>query len=49
VGNFLENVHFEDRETDGKITLKWTLKKSIVRMEGGWNWLRIVFNGGLWY
>jgi hypothetical protein len=23
--------------------------KRVVRMGGGWNWLRIVPNGGLWY
>jgi hypothetical protein len=30
-----------------KITLIMTLRKWILRMGGGWNWLRIVSNGWL--
>jgi hypothetical protein len=47
-------------ETSWK-TVTWTSEKEIknikmelrerqiVRMGGGWNWLRIVSSGGLWY
>jgi hypothetical protein len=35
----------EDHNGDGSMNLK----KFVVRMEGGWNWLRIVSNGRLWY
>jgi hypothetical protein len=28
---------------------KMSLVKQVVRMEGGWNWLRIVSSGGLLY
>jgi hypothetical protein len=26
----------------------WILEKQIVRLEGEWNWLRIVSSGGFW-
>jgi hypothetical protein len=29
--------------------VRWILGKWAVRMGGGWDWLRIVSNGGLWY
>jgi hypothetical protein len=29
--------------------LRWILEKWLVRIEGGWKWLRIVYNGRLWY
>jgi hypothetical protein len=28
--------------------VRWILRKYVVRMGGGWNWLRIVSNDGLW-
>jgi hypothetical protein len=34
---------------DGRIILTRILGKEILRMGGGWNWLRIVSSGGLWY
>jgi hypothetical protein len=41
-GNFLENVHMDDREADVRITLRRIVGRYSVRMEGGWNWLGIV-------
>jgi len=40
--------HLEDKVRDGKVVLEM-LPKQVVRMEGEWNWRRIVFNGRLWY
>jgi hypothetical protein len=37
------------REGDGRITLRQILGKEVERMEGAWNWLRIMSNGRLWY
>jgi len=45
----LEKLHSEDRERIGRMTLSWILGRQIVRMGGGWNWLRIVSSGRLWY
>jgi hypothetical protein len=28
------------------MVLKWILGKYLVRMDGEWDWLRIMFNGG---
>jgi hypothetical protein len=39
---FVESGHRE-------ATLRQILRRQVVRMEGGWNWLRIVSSGGLWY
>jgi hypothetical protein len=32
-----------------RITLIQMLGEKVMRMEGGWNWLRIVSIGGLWF
>jgi hypothetical protein len=32
-----------------RITIKTITERRVVGMEGGWNWLRIVFNGGTGY
>jgi hypothetical protein len=37
-------VHLKERG-DGRATRKWVL----VGMGGGWNWLRFMSNGRLWY
>jgi hypothetical protein len=31
------------------VNKEMVLGKEVVRRGGGWNWLRIVSNGGLWY
>jgi hypothetical protein len=31
------------------VLVRWILVRYVVRMEGGWNWLRNVSNGRLWY
>jgi hypothetical protein len=36
-----------DEAVDGRILLKWAVEKYGVRVGGGWKWLRIVFNEGL--
>jgi hypothetical protein len=38
----------EDRELDKKITCKWILRQ-VVRLEGGWKYLKIVSSDFLWY
>jgi hypothetical protein len=45
----MKGGHLDDREVDGRIILRLILGKYVVRMAGGWNWLRIVSNGRLWY
>jgi hypothetical protein len=45
----LENSNLEDHEGDGRITLRCILGKQVVVMEGGWNWLKIMSNGWIWY
>jgi hypothetical protein len=44
----LENRHLKDRG-DGRLTVRCILRRYVVKMGGGWNWLRILSNGGLWY
>jgi hypothetical protein len=39
----------EGRRIQGTIILTQILVKYVVRMGGGWNWLKVVSNGGLWY
>lgn len=46
-GNLLVNKNLEEQGGDKKTTLKMDLRK-IVKSEG-WNWLRIMPNGMLWY
>jgi hypothetical protein len=43
VGNIFKNVLMEDREENGRITLR-----SVFQIGAGsrWNWFRIVSNGG---
>jgi hypothetical protein len=31
------------------VKVRWISGKWAVKMGGGWNWLRIVSSGGLWY
>jgi hypothetical protein len=31
------------------VLVRWILGRSVVRMEGGWNWHRIMSNGGILY
>jgi hypothetical protein len=31
------------------VLVRWILGRQVVRMGGGWNWLRIVSSGRLWY
>jgi hypothetical protein len=41
--------HLRSREGDARITLRWILERLVMRIGAGWNWLRIIFNGRLWY
>jgi hypothetical protein len=43
--NPLENDCLEDREGDGRVTLKYILGNKVKRIEGEGNWLRIVSSG----
>jgi hypothetical protein len=45
-GNLSENNNWKTVKTIRDNT-RWILKTE--RVEGGWNWLRIVFSGRLWY
>jgi hypothetical protein len=47
--NLFEDDHLQDQEEDGRVTLRWTLRKLVLKMGGRWNWLRIVSSGGLSY
>jgi hypothetical protein len=40
---------FEDREVDARMTLRWILGKRVAMLRFGWNWLRIMSSGELWY
>jgi len=35
--------------TEGHRDCRWILGIQCVRTGGGWNWLRMVFSGGIWY
>jgi hypothetical protein len=48
-GILLESGHLENQIRDRRMSLGSILSKWFIRMGGGWNWLRIVSNGGLWY
>jgi hypothetical protein len=45
--NRSEEVHLENVSVDGRLLLKWILKKYGVRMETGLIWLRTRPSGGL--
>jgi hypothetical protein len=46
---FVEIVHLEDQEYDESTALRMTLGRATVWSEVGWNCLRIMSSGGLWY
>jgi hypothetical protein len=48
LGNLLENVQFKD-QGEGRTTLRWFFGRQVVRIGGGWNWLRLVSNNRLRY
>jgi len=48
-GKPLDKFHLEGREVDGKITLSWNLRRCVMKMGCGRNWLSIVFKSGLLY
>jgi hypothetical protein len=33
-----------DTEDDGRITLREILRRQVVRVDDGWNWLRVMLN-----
>jgi hypothetical protein len=43
------NVHLEDRDGDGRISVRRIFGRLIFKMGNGWNWVNIVFKSGLWY
>jgi hypothetical protein len=49
MGKLLENFHLKDWEGGWRITLKWILRKQVVRISSAQNWLRIVSSYVLWY
>ena len=40
-GNLRERDHWENQELDGRIILRWILRKWEGVVETGWSWLRI--------
>jgi hypothetical protein len=42
----MESDHLEEREVVGRLIL---VRSQAVKMGGGWNRYRMVFNGELWY
>jgi hypothetical protein len=44
LGHLLVYSHLEQREGDGRITLRWILRKYVVRIGDSQSWLRIVVN-----
>jgi hypothetical protein len=47
LGNLRESSDFEDLGVDGRMILKWILKKLVRRAWTGLNWLRIGTSGRL--
>jgi len=47
MGNLVKDVDMEDREGDGRLTLRGIGRKSVVRMWGAWDWLITVCSGGI--
>jgi hypothetical protein len=45
-GKFRERDHLEDPEIDGRIILRWILRKWEGVVWTGWSWLRIGTDGG---
>ena len=49
LGSLRERDHWGDQDADGRIILRWNLRKLEGVMGTGWSWLRIETNGGhLW-
>jgi hypothetical protein len=46
-GNLFGHDYLEEREADERTTLSSILIKQAVSLGSGWNWIRIVFSGGL--
>jgi hypothetical protein len=42
-GKYLENTYLENREINGRITLRWIVGRQVVTVRGGWSRLRIGF------
>jgi hypothetical protein len=45
-GNLREGDHWGDQGVDGRIILRWILKKWVVEVWNGLRWLRIETGGG---
>ena len=46
-GNLRERDHLESLSIDGRVVLKWILRKSVGRARTELSWLRIGIDGGL--
>jgi len=45
-GNLRVRNHLEEPDTDGRIILRWIVKKWDVGVWTGWTWCRIHIDGG---
>jgi hypothetical protein len=46
VGSLLVNIHLDDQEGGDNID---GTEGEVVRIGSGWNWLRIISSGWIWY
>jgi len=44
--SFCGEIHFEEREEDGRIAVTQIIKQKVLRMGGGWNSLWSLLNKG---
>jgi hypothetical protein len=49
MGKLLQKHLMEYQEGDERVILRWIIGKYVVRMGDGWNWIRTMSSGGVWY